>query len=350
MASPGEVFDSAYAQLPRSRAQLLPAEAPILLNVLSTEEEFDWAQPFDPGATSVEAAGQLERGQSLFDEFGIRPTYVVDYPIADQSESVGPLKEFQDSGRCEIGAHLHPWVSPPLEEAVSDRNSFPGNLPRELEAAKLKRLTERIEESFGRRPVAYQAGRYGFGPNTAGLLISLGYRVDFSATPPFDFREEGGPDYSSVDCHPTWLGEDRGLLAVPISGAYVGFVRDGAHGLYRTVSGFPLLCSLRLPGILARLGAIDRLRLSPEGFDFQDLRKLTRHLLDQGVRVFVFSFHSPSLMPGCTPYVQSEAELRRFLDRCRRYYDHFLSELGGRVMSTSELYDHLRRNAPPVSP
>ena len=53
---------------------------------------------------------------------------------------------------------------------MNAHNSYPGNLPRDLEAEKLRLLTEKITRSFGTRPVTYLAGRYGFGPNTGEIL------------------------------------------------------------------------------------------------------------------------------------------------------------------------------------
>jgi hypothetical protein len=112
----------------------LPAESrPILTVVVDTEEEFDWSADFSRNNVAVGHLQQIERLQHVFDEFGIRPVYVVDYPVAAQDEGALPLRAIADSGRAEIGAHLHPWVTPPFEEAVNARNSYPGNLPRELE-------------------------------------------------------------------------------------------------------------------------------------------------------------------------------------------------------------------------
>jgi hypothetical protein len=170
--------------------------------VIHTEEEFDWSKPHDRGATKVEHVRHIWRAQAVFDEFGIVPNYVVDYPIASQRLAVDTLKSIADSGRALIGAHLHPWVSPPFEEEVNAFNSYPGNLPRPLEADKLRKLTEKVTESFGTRPRTYLAGRYGFGPHTAELLEELGYEVDISPAVPIDFSGDGGPDYSSFTSHP----------------------------------------------------------------------------------------------------------------------------------------------------
>ncbi len=319
---------SGQESLRRTPARLPADEPPQLLVVVDTEEEFDWGAPFDRNATSVEAMSHQQRAQQLCASFGLVPTYVVDYPVASQEAGHRPIGGWVAEGAATVGAHLHPWVSPPLDEEPSVVNSFPGNLPRTLEAAKLERLAQEIERSFGVRPTVYKAGRYGFGERTASILEEQGFEVDLSANPPFDYRDQGGPDFSDFSADPYWFGDRRRLLGIPASGAYVGWLGGAAHGVYRRASSAALAWS-RLPGILSRLGAVDRLRLSPEGFEPAELRKLTRWLLARGSRVFTFSYHSPSLLPGCTPYVRSASELERFLDRFKSFFDFFFGALGG---------------------
>ena len=82
--------------------------------------------------------------------------------MASQDEGRGPLKELLEAGQCEIGAQLHPWVNPPFVEVISNRNSYPGNLPMVVEYDKLLALTDMLEEAFGSRPRIYRAGRYGY--------------------------------------------------------------------------------------------------------------------------------------------------------------------------------------------
>ena len=315
-------------------------ERPTLLVVIDTEEEFDWNADFDRNNVSVEAMRDITRVQEIFDEFGIVPTYVVDYPVASQETGYGPLKEFADSGRATIGAHLHPWVSPPHSEDVNAHNSYPGNLPEDLEREKLARLTETIEHNFGARPTIYKAGRYGLGPNTARILEDAGFEIDLSTCPPFAYRGDGGPDYSGFDCRPFWFGSDRKLLGLPTTGAYVGFVGKNAHRLYAAAT-HPSLRWARLPGILSRVGAVDRLFLSPEGYAPGDHERLTRSLLARGVRTFTFSFHSPSVRPGCTPYVKNEGELHEFLSTCRRYFEFFLGDMNGVARTPQEVLGRL---------
>jgi len=325
---------------PRKLARLPDGHPPVLLVTVDAEEQFDWNAPLGRGNTGVSHMRAVHRGQAVCDRHGIRPTYVVDWPVATQPQGAGPLREIARDGRCTIGAHLHPWVCPPHDEDVCARNSFPGNLPRALEAAKLRETVRAIEAAFGAPPRCYQAGRFGIGPNTAALLEEQGFEVDFSVCPPFDYSDQGGPDFSGFGCETYWFGERRRLLGIPLTGAYVGWVQGGAHALYRAATT-RLGRRLRAPGALAALRAVDRLRLSPEGFELRHHRRLTEHLLGLGQRVFVWTYHSPSLEPGHTGYVRSEADLERFLRRCDDYFAWFLGELGGVAMTPFELRDAL---------
>ena len=322
------------------RIHLPPETRPILTVVVHTEEEFDWGKPHDRHATGVEHMRHIGRAQEVFDQYGIVPNYVVDYPIASQDIAIAPLKSFADSGRALIGAHLHPWVSPPYVEEVNARNSYPCNLPRALEAEKLARLTEQITVSFGARPLTYLAGRYGFGANTGAILEELGYQVDISPAVPIDFSADGGPDYSAYTSDPYWFGEKRKLLGLPGTGGYAGWLRRGGTALYRTVTS-PAMRRTRVAALVARLRLLERIRLSPEDYDEPEMRRLTHTLLRDGVRVFVFSFHSPSVMPGGTPYGRSQGDLDYFLDKCRRYFDFFLSQLHGVTRTPIEIRDAL---------
>jgi len=294
--------------------------APALLVVVDTEEEFDWSAPFDRRNTSVEHMRDIGRLQAVFDEFGVRPTYSIDYPIATQEIAAGPLRGFRESGRCDIAAHLHPWVNPPHEEEVNARNSYPGNLPRDLERRKIEALAAAIEEHLGVRPRVYKAGRYGFGPRTGAILEELGFEIDLSPCPAFDFRADGGPDHTRAPLEPRRVGR---LVQIPATGACLGPL----HPL--GVALGPALDRLPGRGLLSRARLLERMLLSPEGHAVEDLRRLTRALLGRGLRTFSFSLHSPSIRPGCTPYVRDERGRVEFLEACRRYFDFFLGELGG---------------------
>ncbi len=143
----------------------LGLQRPVLLVIIDAEEEFDWAV-VPPVTSGVQAMRHQVMAQRIFERFGCVPTYAVDYPVAAQRDGFAPLLEFLQSGACGIGTQLHPWLNPPIEEELGERNSYPGNLPKVLEAAKLRVLTDVIEANLGVRPTLYRSGRYGLGPKS----------------------------------------------------------------------------------------------------------------------------------------------------------------------------------------
>src|SRR5882757_4861910 len=116
-----------------SPLDLDPPAAPVLTVVVDTEEEFDWSAPFDSRARSVRNIAELPLSQQIFDSYDLIPTYVIDHPVATTPAARDVLRRIADDRRCEIGAHLHPWVSPPYEGDIDAFHSYPGNLPAALE-------------------------------------------------------------------------------------------------------------------------------------------------------------------------------------------------------------------------
>lgn len=295
--------------------------------MLDTEEEFDWHAPFSRQSTGVDHLLSIATVQAIFDRFSVTPTYVIDYPVASQPNGYRPLREIADSGRATIGAHMHPWVTPPMTEDVSGRNSFTCNLPRPLQAEKLQTLVETIERNLGQRPRIYKAGRYGIGRDTLDLLDELGFEIDQSVLPHYDFSNQHGPSFREFTAEPFLFGP-RQMLAVPCTAAYVGAAGPMAPAIYELASS-PALAWSRLNGIVTRLRLADRLMLSPEGFSLDDMRRVARTLVDRGTRVLTMTLHSPSIQPGHTPYVRTASELRAFLDTMTAFFDFFFGELGG---------------------
>lgn len=311
----------------------LGREAPPMLQVIiDAEEEFDWSQPFDRRNVGVANLAHQESAQRIFERYGVRPTYVVDYAVASQEQGFAPLRAIMARDAADIGAHLQPWINPPFDDAVeaSDpvRSSFPGNLPPELEHAKLRLLTEAIERNIGVRPTIYRAGRYGLGPGSLEMLAALGYEIDASVLPRIDLSDKHGPDFTAIGPEPFWFGTGRKRLGIPLSAGFTG-VLARQHRMLDPLVNHPLVEAVRMKAAASRFGVFDRICLSPEGFTLAEQKRLTRQLLAQGQRLFNLSYHSPSLLPGSTAYVRNDAELAQFLERLEAYLVWFAGELGG---------------------
>jgi hypothetical protein len=308
---------------------------PELLIVVDTEEEFDWTRPFSRESVATRAIPAQARAHEIYDRLGIIPTYVVDYPVATDPDAVRFLRGLRDAGKAEIGAHLHPWVTPPHVEPVTTHNSYHCNLPPDLERAKIAALTDAIGKSFGARPTAFKAGRYGYGPNTGRALAELGYQVDCSFVPHTDLSGDGGPDYRGVPDAPHWL--DNGLLEIPLTVGFLGAM-PGLGEKAAWLFDSPGAERLRVPGVLARTGLVARSRLTPEGTPAAEQCALLEAMARRGHRLFSLTYHSPSLEPGHTPYVRDEAELERFLGAIEQVLSFFLDRLGGHFTTLSQVY------------
>ena len=307
---------------------------PTLITVIDTESEFDWSAGVIADRGAVTSIASLDLAQEIFDQFGVKPCYVVDYPVASHPESAATLKAMISRG-AEIGAHLQPWTTPPMEETLDQWHSFPGNLDGDLLRRKLALLVETIRENIGVTPLSYKAGRYGISHSTLTLLEDLGFEVDLSVGSGFDYRQQGGPDFSRYATTPYMFGARRRLLELPTTGGFIGTLRNHGPALWRLTDN-SMARALHLRGVLDRTGAASIIRLSPEGHDISQLKELTRTLLAEGVRVFTLSFHSSSLAPGFTPYVRDKDELKQLLATMQHYIDYFLNQVGGVSLTPTE--------------
>ena len=306
---------------------------------IDTEEEFDWAAPLTRDAHRTDAVPAIARFQQFCEGHGVSPCWLVDYPVATDPRAAEILNPALAAGRAELGLQLHPWVNPPFDEALTRANSFPGNLPPEIERAKLATLLAAVRERFAAPPLVYRAGRYGVGPNTAAMLAAAGLEIDSSVRPHFEYRALGGPDFTRLAPRPWWPAAPGALLEVPLTTVFTG--RWRAHGprLY------PRVTPRWLRGIMARSGLLERVPLTPEGINVAEAcRAIDAALADQ-LPVLVFAFHSPSLAPGHTPYVRDAAALDALYGWWRAVFAH-LAAAGARPTTMRAVRDAARLASP----
>lgn len=303
---------------------------------VDTEEEFDWNAPLAREKHSVVTVPALRKFQQFCEGFGVVPIYLIDYPVASSTYVSEVIGGAVTNGRGEIGVQLHPWVSPPFEEEVSEFNSYAGNLPFQLERAKFRTLRDRIQQAFGVAPLIYRAGRYGLGPHTADILLECGIAIDTSVRARFDYSGNGGPNYRDHPLHPYWVDQERRLLELPLTTVYWGPLRQMGNVIYPHLWRTP---SMR--GVLARAGLLERIPLTPEGITAEEALRGVDIAIDEKLPVLVFSFHSPSLAPGHTPYVRSDDDLDALYDWWRTLFGH-LARRGVKPTSIAEIMSSVK--------
>jgi hypothetical protein len=313
-----------------------PTLTPQLCIIVDTEEEFDW-NTFSPNACSVTNIRYQERLQRIYDAYSIIPTYAVDYAVASQEDGYRPLRELLMDNKCEIGAHLHPWVNPPITEEICAKNSYPCNLSTDLEYSKIQELTKIIHDRFEVRPLLYKAGRYGVGKDTISSLGKLGYLIDCSVLPGTDLRPQQGPNFCDFSSDPYWIASTS-IMEIPITTGFPGILENHKATVYPWLRS-QLGERLRLPSIFARLALLDRIRLTPEGITLQEAKRLTRHLTgDRNVPLLTLTYHSSSLGIGNTPYVHNQTDLNNFISWIKDYLEFFFGEIGGTATTASLFY------------
>jgi hypothetical protein len=315
-------------------------ERVLMLVSIDTEED-NWNRSRD--RITCRNIRALEYQAAFFARLGIRPTYFTSYQVACDRAAAGVLKDVGPLG--EIGAHLHPWNTPPLDEAFVPRNSMLKNLPASLQLAKLQTLTATLQRTFGVRPRAFRAGRYGLGSGTVAALERCGYHTDSSVTPFVSWEDcDDGPSFvgAPLDVYRldsrgdvTKPAERGGIVEVPLS---CGFNRAPfpVWGRVRRALDARPLRALRLAGVAARTGVCKRIVLSPELATAAEMLTLSRRLLERGIRHLHLTWHSPSLVPGLSPFAHTTRDVRNLYDSVEQYLDGLTRYASFRFATVSE--------------
>jgi hypothetical protein len=293
---------------------------------IDTEADNQWDR--STAGLSTENIEFIPRFQELCDRHGLKPTYLCTWEVVEDPRFDAVLG-YQHQGRAEIGAHLHPWTTPPLRSASGfDREMF-GAYPSELDpgllAEKLGCLTEQIRARAGAAPRSYRAGRWGFDAAHVPILVSLGYAVDCSVTPLVSWEgvdgvAEGGPDFRRAPAAPYFLDEDdvcrpgrSALLEVPVT------ILDLGPGFARNERLRDLYIRHRrtLPGrALNKLFRLDPQWFRPFGhMSGERLISVYEGALKAGLPAVEMMFHSSELMPGGSPYNPDEAAIEGLYER-----------------------------------
>ncbi|MGV6820383.1 MAG: glycosyltransferase [Parvularcula sp.] len=297
------------------------------LFTVDTEEMFDWnggqAQwtlpPLEP----------LERLQEMAEAAGVIPLYFTTYPLLNDPEIGGRLRQWVADGRAHCGLHLHMWATPPGGEADGPAGTFQCNAPQDLHRKKLNTLIKAFQDRLGIAPIAHRAGRYGAAPWVLDQLAEAGVLLDFSPSAGFDARAEQGPDFRHIGNAPRVRETAHGPQWVfPVSGARK--LRKTGH-------------FLAPHGAIARALPEDLLssvtvgtRLTPEGIPLQRMQALTRFLVGTDDLLLTPSIHQTSVHPGATPYARTSEEADALLRRLEKWFE-FARAIGIRQMPLNEL-------------
>ncbi len=316
---------------------------------VDTEEEGRWGCDYSTSDNPTQNLRGLSRFQALCEKHGVAPTYLIDAPVLLDQAAIAELSTWQEAERCEVGAHCHPWCNPPIVSQLPlEAETFLCNLPVELQFEKLKWLTDHISNCFGKSPTSYRAGRYGFSAETtAPILAELGYAVDSSVLPMFEYRRVQGPDFRFASRDPVFIVQSTQsrILELPITS---GFTKSGyrlRRWLWIATRRQPWKF-LKLAGIADSLGFARRLKLSPEGTSIAELRGLVDACLKDGLSTLVLMLHSSSLAAGFSPYAKNAEALEKLYARLDAILRYAIDQHGCQPVTLTAAAKHIAACTP----
>ncbi|PHM58633.1 polysaccharide deacetylase family protein [Xenorhabdus sp. KK7.4] len=257
----------------------------------------------------------LPRFQNLCERFEFKPVWLTNYEMAMDDSYIEFAKDVITRNTGEIGMHLHAWNNPPIISLTDDDMHYKPYLieyPKDQIKAKIKLMTNLLEEKLQTKMVSHRAGRWAFNEYYAQLLVEYGYQIDCSVTPKVNWsftkgapNGNGGTDYSHFPSHAYFMNlqdiskeGDSALLQVPMSIQYkhspfMTFIKqkyDSLRGKQRSPS-------------------VNWLR--PKGGNLEQMKTVVQQTLASGSDYVEFMLHSSEFMPGGSPTFKDEKQIEQ---------------------------------------
>ncbi len=290
----------------------------------------------------------LPKLQELFERYKVPPTYLITYPVTRVADSMRWLRDHHEREACEVGAHLHPWTTPPLEDSERLENLHPHRLPLVRQRDKLRSLTEAITQELGERPISYRAGRFGFDGSSLRLLEEEGYEIDTSVTPLKCWIEEDGPGFFHAPAAPYYPDADdvirpgsSPILEVPVTAGMTTPLPRTLQRIYYRVPRF-----FHMRGILHRLSLLKLVGLRPWIWTAEEMIDISRRMVDRGQPVLNMMFHSSDVYPGANPNCPDEEASRRFFAKLEAYLEAVVGSGLARGATLRQFRDDFEARAP----
>jgi len=279
-----------------------------LIISLDVEEEglFSGQYPRTSGVTNV---AELRRLEFIPREFGLPLTLLVSHLVARDPAAVDILARWRDLYGAEIGAHLHPWSTPPLVDLPGPEPTPCAQIPLPLLREKFGNLIDQIKNSLGVGPTSFRMGRFDFGPKILSLLSEFGLKVDSSVVP---LTMKGGRDYFLAPNEPFFLTPT--LLEAPLT--QVPLSTNLSRALARLASRLPEAAGRSLLSRFKHLGVAG---IQPVWFPLATMRLAANLHRRRGGRVLTMFFHSSELQPGASRHFPTEQAVQGFIGKIRAF-------------------------------
>ncbi len=295
---------------------MTPRPEIMLVFSVDVEEEGLFSGRYAATGNGVSNVAALARLEFLTREFGLPLTLLCTWPVLNDPACARLVRRWQDELGAEIGCHLHPWNTPPLEHPGNTAWTPSEDMPSELLGAKLDSLVRACQDVSGRAPVSFRMGRFDLGPKVRDLLPGHGLRVDSSIVPLSWCAAQPEAFLAPADPYPLLQGEAGRTLVLeaPLTmAATLPGLRTGAWRLAQSLGPGAGRWLLRNFQRVAASGP------QPVWYPLPSMKLGTRLHLLRGGRVVHLFLHSSELQPGAAPHLPDEAAVERLVARIRAF-------------------------------
>lgn len=292
--------------------------------------------------TSVDNVQYLTRLEEITRQFNLPLTLLVTYPVIKDPACQNTLLKLKEESGAEIGAHLHPWNTPPFSnEGPNILRS--ASMPPDTLAAKLSNLVGAISEATGQPPVSFRMGRFDFSDSIKNALRPAGLRVDSSAIPLQ--ATPAGIDHFLGKTDPYWLQTSTGpILEAPPTMAQI--VPGSARAIHALIKTLPQ--SLR-GSVLKCFKMIGRVGVQPMGFPLASLKAGALLHQRRGGQILTIYLHSSELTHGHHPKLPDQAATTAYLHKITSFLDWLSSSMDIHGCTLADLLEDQRLNRLPGS-
>lgn len=258
----------------------------------------------------------IPRFQELCEKFGFVPSYLTNYEMAMDDIWVQYSKKKRESGKCEIGLHIHAWNSPPI---VPLENKFGGNAyiteyDDSIIREKIHFLKELLSKRFECKIQSARSGRWATDNRYFEALADEGITVDCTIAPYINFTGipgcsvQNGPNY--INCKTIPHEISPGVLEIPMTTRVVKWNSSGSF-------------KHRIKSLL--IG--EKMWLRPIKLSKDYLKALTNKVIGEGTDYLEFMIHSSELMPGGSPYYKTQEDIEEQF-KLMNWYFKYVSDIG----------------------
>jgi hypothetical protein len=287
-----------------------------LVITVDVEEEGLFTGRYPRVPSGVKNVQELSRIEFVSREFGLPLTLLVTYPAAVDRECGRVLRFWRRELGAEIGAHLHPWNTPPFPKLPFPEPVRSDLLPDSLLRAKLESLNEAMGKRLEVKPASFRMGRFDLGAGMRRLLPACGFHTDSSVVP---YRlMANGADHFMAENDPFWWDRNEtgagSLLEVPLT--QLALLPRLSAELYRVSRRMTGKRRWKLFSAFRALGVVG---IQPAWYPLPSMQWAARLHHSRGGKVLTLFFHSTELLPGASPYFPSDAAVRRLTGKIRQF-------------------------------